>query len=396
MVLGASRLGEPWVGPGGYSGLDDAPSSSPDALIRQILQNSGDGIELLALDGSVLAINQVGLALLGLQDEAVIVGGSWIANWPPEIRPAAMMALGEAQAGRIGRFRIAVSSGGMAAGASYDVAVMPAASASGGAGRLLSIARLAMTEEPLRQSQKMEAVCQLTSGIAHDFNNLLTGVMGSIEMMRNRVRQGRLAELPRYMDAAAGAAAQAASLTQRLLAFSRRQTLVPRPVGADALVAAMEDRIRQIAGGNSVTILRPPGLWMARCDPAHLEHAVLHLVLNAVEAMADGGSMIIETSNIDCAQAEPGSETPAGDYVAVAVTDTGCGMSAEVSRRAFDPYFTTKAIGQGTGMGLSMIHGFARQSGGDVRIASIPGHGSRVTIYLPRHVVPEPGWAQAG
>ena len=246
--------------------------------------------------------------------------------------------------------------------------------------------RLARTEEQLRQSQKMEAVGQLTGGIAHDFNNLLTGVIGSIEMMRHRLQQGRTNELERYMDAAAGAAERAASLTHRLLAFSRRQTLDPKPIAAERLVDGMEDLIRRTAGPSvALQIVRHPGLWTIFCDSGQLEAALVNLANNARDAMPDGGRLVIETSNAVLDDAQTEGEIPPGDYVAISVADTGAGMSAEVATRAFDPFFTTKPIGQGTGLGLSMIYGFTRQSGGDARIVTVPGRGARVTIYLPRY-----------
>ncbi len=259
--------------------------------------------------------------------------------------------------------------------------------------------RLARTEEQLRQSQKMEAVGQLTGGIAHDFNNLLTGVIGSIEMMRHRLQQGRAGELDRYLDAAGGAAERAASLTHRLLAFSRRQTLDPKPVAAELLVDGMEDLIRRTAGpAVALQIVRHPGLWTIFCDPGQLEAALVNLANNARDAMPDGGRLVIETSNAVLDDAETEGEIPPGDYVAISVADTGAGMSAEVAARAFDPFFTTKPIGQGTGLGLSMIYGFARQSGGDARIVTLPGYGARVTIYLPRYRDPrgEAGGGDAG
>ena len=245
--------------------------------------------------------------------------------------------------------------------------------------------RLQRVEEQLRQSQKMEAVGQLTGGIAHDFNNLLTGVIGSLEMMRTRVQQGRLDEIGKYMDAASGAAERAASVTHRLLAFSSRQTLDPKQVAADRLVHEMDELIRDAAGPvATLQIVRHPGLWPIFCDPHQLEIAVLNLVGNARDAMPEGGRLVIETANAVFEESEREAEMPAGEYVAVSVTDTGTGMSPEVAMRAFDPFFTTKPIGRGTGLGLSMVYGFARQSGGHARIVSAPGRGARVTIYLPR------------
>ncbi len=245
--------------------------------------------------------------------------------------------------------------------------------------------RVQRIEEQLRQSQKMEAVGQLTGGIAHDFNNLLTGVIGSLEMMRNRVGQGRLDDLGKYMDAAAESAERAASVTHRLLSFSRRQTLEPKPVLADGLIDEMDPLIRRAAAPVAVLqIVRHRGLWTIFCDPRQLEIAVLNLVNNARDAMPNGGRLMIETANAVLEDDELGGELPAREYVAISVSDTGIGMSTETAARAFDPFFTTKPIGRGTGLGLSMVYGFARQSGGHARIVSAPGRGARVTIYLPR------------
>ena len=250
--------------------------------------------------------------------------------------------------------------------------------------------RLQGIEEQLRQSQKMEAVGQLTGGIAHDFNNLLTGVIGSIEMMRGRLQQGRTDGLGKYMDAASDAAERAASVTHRLLSFSRRQALEPKRIAADRLIEAMDEVIRRAAEPVTlVQIVRHRGLWPIFCDPRQLETALLNLVNNARDAMSDGGRpdggrMVIETGNAVLEDYQADGEIPAGEYVAISVTDTGAGMSADVAARAFDPFFTTKPIGRGTGLGLSMVYGFARQSGGYARIVSAPGGGARVTIYLPR------------
>ena len=242
-------------------------------------------------------------------------------------------------------------------------------------------------EEQLRQSSKMEAVGHLTGGIAHDFNNLLTGITGSLDLLQTRLTQGRLETLPRYIAAAQGAAQRAAALTHRLLAFSRRQTLDPKPVDANRLVADMEDLVRRTVGPEiAVETVRAIGLWTIRCDPNQLENAILNLCINARDAMPHGGRMTIETSNttLDERAARDRDMQP-GPYVAIAVTDTGTGMSADVIARAFDPFFTTKPIGHGTGLGLSMIYGFTKQSGGQVRISSELGAGTTMRLYLPRH-----------
>ena len=247
---------------------------------------------------------------------------------------------------------------------------------------------LAEAEARLRQSQKMEAVGQLTGGLAHDFNNLLTGITGSLELLQSRVAQGRLGDVDRFVGLAQGAAGRAAALTNRLLAFSRQQTLDPKPVDMNQLVAGMEELVRRSVGpGMEIAVLAGAGLWTTLCDPGQLENALLNLCLNARDAMAGGGQVTIETGNrwldADAAQAR---ELPPGAYVSLCVRDTGTGMPPEVVARAFDPFFTTKPVGQGTGLGLSMIYGFVRQSGGQAHIASEAGRGTEVCLYLPRHV----------
>ncbi len=242
-------------------------------------------------------------------------------------------------------------------------------------------------EEQLRQAQKMEAVGQLTGGLAHDFNNLLAGISGSLELLRARVAQGRLTDLDRYLAAAQGASKRAAALTHRLLAFTRQQTLDPKPTDVNRLVAGMEEMVRRTVGPQvTVEVVTAGGLWATLVDPNQIENALLNLCINARDAMPDGGRLTIETANrwLDQRAARE-RDLPPGQYVSLCVSDTGTGMTAEVIRRAFDPFFTTKPIGMGTGLGLSMIYGFVRQSGGQARIYSEPGQGTMVCLYLPRH-----------
>ena len=241
-------------------------------------------------------------------------------------------------------------------------------------------------EDQLRQAQKMEAVGQLTGGVAHDFNNLLTGITGSLELLQSRVAQGRTESLDRYINAASGAAKRAASLTQRLLAFSRRQTLDPRPVDVNRLVAGMEELIRRSMGpAIEVEVVQAGGLWATMVDPVQLDNALLNLCINARDSMPEGGRLTIETANkwLD-ARAAAERDLPPGQYVSLCVTDTGTGMTPEVVSRAFDPFFTTKPLGSGTGLGLSMIYGFVRQSGGQVRIYTELDEGTTMCLYLPR------------
>ena len=246
---------------------------------------------------------------------------------------------------------------------------------------------LRLAEEQLRQSQKMEAVGQLTGGIAHDFNNLLTGITGALDLLAKRIEQGRLDNVSRYIGMAMNSANRAASLTHRLLAFSRRQPLEARPVNANRLVKSMDDLLRRTLGERvTLEIAVAKDVSITLCDPHQLENALLNLVINARDAMPDGGRLTIETANasLESPVAARDAGVRPGIYVMVSVSDTGTGMTADVIDRAFDPFFTTKPIGQGTGLGLSMIYGFAKQSEGTVKIRSDVGAGTTVTLYLPR------------
>lgn len=249
---------------------------------------------------------------------------------------------------------------------------------------------LRQAEEALRQSQKMEAVGQLTGGLAHDFNNMLAGVTGHLELMKLRLRMGQSGDLLTRIDAALGVTQRAAALTHRLLAFSRRQALDPKPTSVNALVMSMTDLIERAAGPSIAVRTRLAAtLWTTLCDPNQLESALLNLANNARDAMPEGGLLVIETENVTltAAQARRHGDLRAGEYVQVSVRDNGAGMAPDVVARAFDPFFTTKPMGQGTGLGLSMVYGFAHQSGGNVRIESRPGQGTEVRLLLPRHLV---------
>jgi PAS domain S-box-containing protein len=247
---------------------------------------------------------------------------------------------------------------------------------------------LAETLDALRQSQKMEALGQLTGGIAHDFNNLLMAISGSLELLNNRLMQGRLKEAERYIVTAQSATKRAAALTHRLLAFARRQTLDPKPTNVNRLVVDMEEMIRRTVGPSvRVEVVRAANLWITQVDPSQLENALLNLCINARDAMPEGGTLTVETSNASIDKRDARfRDVPAGQYVTLCVKDTGTGMTPEVIARAFDPFFTTKPLGAGTGLGLSMTDGFARQSGGQVRIYSEVGDGATVCLYLPRHI----------
>lgn len=247
---------------------------------------------------------------------------------------------------------------------------------------------LTQAHEALRQAQKMEAVGQLTGGIAHDFNNLLAGIIGGLEIVEQRLKAGRSDNLERFLKGAQGSAQRAAALTQRLLAFSRRQTLAPRPTDVNQLVTGMRELIgRTVGPAIEVRLVTTPALWPACIDAPQLESALLNLAINARDAMPNGGWITLETSNLCLdAKAAVAYDLPPGEYLRIAMIDTGTGIAGTIIERIFDPFFTTKPIGQGTGLGLSMVHGFVRQSGGQVRVRSQVGVGTTISLYLPRHV----------
>ncbi|HYE47403.1 MAG TPA: PAS domain S-box protein, partial [Caulobacter sp.] len=242
-------------------------------------------------------------------------------------------------------------------------------------------------EQSLRQAQKMEAVGQLTGGVAHDFNNLLQVIIGNLDILQRNLPE-ESGRLRRAAGQAMNGARRAAALTQRLLAFSRRQPLDPRPVNVNTLVTGLSELLQRTLGETiSVETVEAAGLWQVEADPNELESAILNLALNARDAMPEGGKLTVETANtlIDEAYAQTYAEVAPGQYVCILVSDTGCGMEEATLARAFEPFFTTKPVGSGTGLGLSQVYGFVKQSGGNVRIYSEPGEGATVKLYLPRH-----------
>ncbi len=237
-------------------------------------------------------------------------------------------------------------------------------------------------QEALRHAQKMDAIGQLTGGIAHDFNNMLTGVLGALDLIQRRIAAGRVGEIDRYIHVAVTSANRAAALTHRLLAFARRQSLNNRNVDVNHMVTSMEELLRRTTGESiELSIELERDLRQTHTDEHQLENALLNLVINARDAMPEGGQLIVRSRNVDI-RAPQGLVSP-GDYVQLSIEDTGCGMAADVIERAFDPFFTTKPIGQGTGLGLSMVYGFIKQAGGHVVIDSAEGRGTRINLYLP-------------
>jgi PAS domain S-box-containing protein len=247
---------------------------------------------------------------------------------------------------------------------------------------------LRAAEERLRQSEKMEAIGQLTGGVAHDFNNMLQGIGGCLDMMERRIAQDRTAEAARYLPPARQAIDRAAHLTHRMLAFARRQALQPRALDPDDLLRGMEELLRRTLGpGVELRLSLHDGIWLILCDPHQMETALLNVAINARDAMPGGGLLHIATADHIVAPDDAQDDAPAGPYVAISVTDSGTGMAPAVMERMFDPFFTTKPIGLGTGLGLSQVYGFVRQSGGFVRVQSAPGEGTTVTLHLPRHAL---------
>lgn len=352
-------------------------------------RNSQDLLAVVGNDGQFLAVNPAWSTILGWQPDD-LVGRDHIDFSHPDDRDGSRAAHQRARAGMLRQYenRVRHQDG------SYRW-VSWVASAEGdriyASGRHITAEKeaeeqLQAAQEQLRQAQKMEAVGQLTGGLAHDFNNLLTAISGGLELMQIRLKQGRSNEIDKYLDAAQQASKRAAALTHRLLAFSRRQTLDPRTTDVNRLIAGMDDLLRRSVGpAVEIEIVGAGGLWTTLVDPNQLENALLNLCINARDAMPDGGRITIETANkwLDARSAAE-RELPPGQYVSLCVTDTGSGMTPETIERAFDPFFTTKPLGEGTGLGLSMIYGFVRQSGGQVRIYSEMGHGTTMCLYLPR------------
>ena len=239
-------------------------------------------------------------------------------------------------------------------------------------------------ETALRQSMKMEAIGQLTGGISHDFNNLLTGILGNLDMLATRIEQGDHASAMSYLDGARSAASRAAGLTQRLLTFARRQALAPAAISVATLLDDLHELIdRTVGPAIEVQTLYPPDLRAGFCDRNQLENALLNLAINARDAMPEGGRLTIEASNATLVAPARGQTHTEGDYVRLTITDTGCGMSEDVKDRVFEPFFTTKPAGQGTGLGLSMVYGFIKQSGGHIELASEAGRGTKISLFIP-------------
>ncbi|WP_174273558.1 hybrid sensor histidine kinase/response regulator, partial [Sphingomonas bacterium] len=370
----------------------EAARRQADVLYRAYFENSAEALFVIGVlpDGDFVIedLNPRHQAAVGLRLKDV-QGRRMDEVVPPELLETARAHYRHVLAsGQVSQYRETFEIKGQRS--HWDTVLVPVRDGEGRIVRLIGssrdLTRQQAVEEQLRQAQKMEAVGQLTGGIAHDFNNMLAVVIGSLDLLNRRVGASD-ARAKRYVDAAADGARRAATLTQRLLAFSRQQPLKPEPVDANKLVAGMSDLLRHSLGGDvRLETVLAGGLWRTNADPNQLENVILNLAINARDAMPEGGRLTIETANchLDARYVTAHLGVPAGQYVMVAVTDTGSGMPPEVIAKAFDPFFTTKEVGKGTGLGLSQVYGFVKQTGGHVKIYSEPGEGTTIKVYLPR------------
>ncbi|MEJ8815756.1 PAS domain-containing protein [Variovorax ureilyticus] len=351
---------------------------------NRLWQLSTDLLVVTSLEGRVIAVNPAWQATLGW-NESELVGSSILERVAPPDTTALAAELARLAKGNLAsRFecRLRHKDGSLRV---LSWTAVPDDRFVHAVGR--DVTALRASEQRTLHSQKMEAIGQLTGGIAHDFNNMLQGITGALEVIRRRIAMGRTQDLDRFVETAASSAQRAAALVQRLLAFSRRQSLDPRPVDVNALIRSMEELMRRSLGEQvRLCVNLTPEAVFAVGDESQLESAILNLSINARDAMPRGGDLTISTEEIvvpPSAQREIDGFLP-GRYIALRVADTGTGMTPDVLARAFDPFFTTKPIGQGTGLGLSMVYGFAQQSHGHVQIDSEPGRGTTVTLLLPR------------
>ena len=371
-----------------------------EARYRALYDYTPVPMHALDIDGNIIAASERWLDLMGYTREEVI--GRSVADFRTPQEAAAFHAGGWKRSVDAGGSRDLERTYVRKTGELLDVLVSSRAEYDpAGRFRRMAVVVIDVTEKKriestLRQVQKMEAVGQLTGGIAHDFNNLLTVIGGNLDMLRLRLQQSGDNDLTRLVDGALRGAKRASTLTQRLLAFSRRQPLDPKPINPNRLVAGMSDMLgRTLGEGIAIETVLGGGTWWVEADENQLENTLLNLAVNARDAMPDGGKLTIETANtfLDESYAAVNEDVAPGQYVMIAVSDTGEGMTSEIIARAFEPFFTTKTVGHGTGLGLSQVYGFIKQSGGHVKIYSEPGHGTTIKLYLPRLAaadVPEP------
>ena len=346
-----------------------------EELHRAIVESISDGIIALDGDGAVQAVNGAAQAMFGWREDEVV------GRRVRDLMPASLVAEFLRPGVREVESRPAQSD---PLPLRIRVGRLDGEDQSGWLAVVHDLTEEHKTEQRLRQAQRMESVGQLTGGIAHDFNNLLTVIIGGVESVGERLAPDD--ELTQLCEMALSAAERGADLTRRLLAFARKQTLEPEPVDVGCMIDGMEQMLRRTLG-EQITFRFETGekLGSALVDPSQLESALLNLCINARDAMPQGGRLTIEagSATLDDAYAEQHFDVSPGDYIMLAVSDTGSGMTPDVVERAFEPFFTTKPIGKGTGLGLAMVFGFVKQSGGHVRIYSEPGHGTTVRLYLP-------------
>ncbi|BDT60463.1 histidine kinase [Massilia varians] len=369
----------------------------------QLWKLSQDMLARANFEGTMSAVSPAWTQVLGWS-EAELLARPYASFMHPEDMPPTLEAIGRmAETHQPTRFenRIATREGGWK---HIEWTVTPELDGENfvAIGRDLSLnkareAELEQARQSLRQSQKME-VGQLTGGLAHDFNNLLASISGGLQVLKLKLHRGQVAGLERYIEIGESSVRRAAALTQRLLAFSRRQTLDPKPVDVNRLIAGMEELVRHSVGPMiELEVLNAHDLWLTRVDPSQLENALLNLCINARDAMMpDGGKLTLVTANHPVDERDAPRDMPPGEYISLCVADTGAGMPPEVVARIFDPFYTTKPLGEGTGLGLSMVYGFVRQSGGQVRVCSEPGRGTRMCLYMPRHAGAAPAEAAPG
>ncbi len=353
---------------------------------------STDIMMVAGLNGKINAINPAWTHLLGWQ-EAELLGANildFVVQDERQLLQSELNALSRGTAPKLIELGMRMRNGGIRR---IEWSAVAAADLLQAVGRDVTLEReaeetLRKAEDALRHSQKMDAIGQLTGGIAHDFNNILTAIIGSMEVLKRRVRAGRYEDIQTFMDGAIASANRAASLTHRLLAFARRQPLDPKAADINQLMRGMRDMLRRTLSENvKLEVELDPDLWPALTDAHQLENAVLNLVINARDAMPGGGKITIATSNAVIRERERygQEEIEPGSYIVIKVRDTGVGMAPDIMAKVFEPFYTTKPIGQGTGLGLSMIYGFAKQSRGHVRIESTVGQGTTFRLFLPRH-----------
>ena len=365
---------------------------SQEAQLRTMFETSYQLQGILSLDGHLLEANARALDSMGAKMQDVHGKPFWQTPfWAETATVADRMKTAVRKVAEGNAFREEILLDIVGGQRAFDFSMRRMAGNSGGAAFIIfeaiELTERRLAEEQLRQAQKMESLGQLTGGIAHDFNNLLTGITGSLDLIRRRIAAGRMEGIERFMEAAITSAQRAASLTHRLLAFARRQSLDTKPTDTNALIHGLEDLLRRTLGESvQLRTKLDAEAWPVLTDANQLETALVNLAINSRDAMPNGGGLTIATANVsrDSSNITGFGAADPENYVSIRVSDSGSGMPPEVIEKVFDPFFTTKPIGQGTGLGLSMVYGFVKQSGGFIEIDSEVGRGTDVTLFLPR------------